>query len=240
MATPVKLPVTVEKIVQHTDTVKEFILRPKRRRPAFRPGQFLHLAIDPYDPSFNWPESRVFSIASSPRKEALRIIFGVKGAFTARMFREVREGDELWVKLPYGNFTFADDGRQFVLVAGGTGITPFMSCLESAIDNGTDSTISLYYGMKGHNSVICSDLLKACAETLSNFRYCCYLEDGSKIADVSRCEKGILSIEDIVAENGNGNTIFYLSGPIPMIKDFRASLIARHVAVSNIKVDDWE
>ena len=39
----------------------------RRRCPLFKPGQFLHLAIDPYDGAGFWPESRVFSIASSPR-----------------------------------------------------------------------------------------------------------------------------------------------------------------------------
>ena len=34
--------------------------------PRFTPGQFLHLALDPYDADGFWPDSRVFSIASSP------------------------------------------------------------------------------------------------------------------------------------------------------------------------------
>ncbi len=241
MATPVKLPVHVEKIVRHTETVKEFILRPKRRPPLFRPGQFLHLAIDPYDPSFNWPESRVFSIASSPGEEILRVVFGVKGAFTARMFNEVKEGDELWVKLPYGSFTFREDGRPLVLIAGGTGITPFMSYLAGAVDSRTDNTISLYYGMKSYDVAICRDLLKRCMERIRNFSCCCYFEDGSAIEGLGRCEKGMLSTDRIIGENrARENCVFYLSGPIPMIRNFRTSLVAHDVPESNIKVDDWE
>ena len=32
----------------------------------FKPGQFLHLALDAFEPGGFWPESRVFSIASAP------------------------------------------------------------------------------------------------------------------------------------------------------------------------------
>ena len=66
MSTPVKLPAEVENIIHHTDGVKSFIMKPLKPCPNFKPGQFLHLAIDEYDPSFHWPESRVFSIANSP------------------------------------------------------------------------------------------------------------------------------------------------------------------------------
>ena len=110
-------------------------MAPLEKCPSFKPGQFLHLAIDNYDPGFHWPESRVFSVASSPtRLETIRITFSVKGKYTKRMFTEVEEGDIVWLKLPYGSFTFTKH-KSLIFVAGGTGITPFLSFLEYAIDN---------------------------------------------------------------------------------------------------------
>ena len=82
MPTPIKLPAEVETIIQHTEDVKSFLMLPLKRCPNFKPGQFLHLAIDQYDPSFHWPESRVFSIANSPtRRDKIILWCSVSGVF---------------------------------------------------------------------------------------------------------------------------------------------------------------
>ena len=99
--------------------------------PRFKPGQFMHLALDPYEPGGFWPESRVFSIASSPGdRHRLTITYAVKGAFTGRMERELAPGVSVCAKLPYGEF-MVDPTRDAVLFAGGTGITAFAAFLRS-------------------------------------------------------------------------------------------------------------
>ena len=86
MSTPRKISCSVTDILVHGDDVYTVQLLPERAVPAFSPGQFLHLALDEYDPSGFWPESRVFSIASSPRdRERVSLCYSVKGAYTARM-----------------------------------------------------------------------------------------------------------------------------------------------------------
>src|SRR6266446_3893063 len=78
-------------------------LGPGNRLPPFRAGQFLHLTVDDYDPSGFWPESRVFSIASSPaERRRIRICFAVKGRYTTKMEEAVKRSKEVWIKLPYG------------------------------------------------------------------------------------------------------------------------------------------
>src|ERR1035438_8343115 len=94
-------------------------------------GQFLHLTVDDYDPSGFWPESRVFSIASSPReRKRLRICYSVKGRYTTKMEQVLKVGGEVWVKLPYGDFVI-DGSNDAVLLAGGTGISAFTAFLQS-------------------------------------------------------------------------------------------------------------
>ena len=57
----------------------------------FFPGQFLHLAIDPdYDGIGQWPESRCFSIQSSPDEHTLKITYSVKGSFTQKMEQQLK------------------------------------------------------------------------------------------------------------------------------------------------------
>ena len=126
-----KLACRVEQIVAHGDGVYTLALRPERPAPRFRAGQFLHLALDPYDPTRFWPDSRVFSIASPPSQpDLLRISYSVRGRFTARMERELVEGQQVWIKMPYGDFVIGG-GADVVLFAGGTGISAFTAYLES-------------------------------------------------------------------------------------------------------------
>ena len=88
-----KLGCVVEQIVDHGERVYTLALRPERPVPRFRAGQFLHLALDPYDPTGFWPESRVFSIASPPaERDGVRITYAVHGRFTARMESDLRRG----------------------------------------------------------------------------------------------------------------------------------------------------
>jgi len=67
MSNPISIQSKVLSVIHHDDTVSTITLKPSRRLPNFKPGQFLHLALDPYDPTVGfWPESRVFSIAATP------------------------------------------------------------------------------------------------------------------------------------------------------------------------------
>ena len=90
MASPSKIQAELVEKIAYSDSVMEYIFKPHGRVPRFKAGQFLHLAIDPYDPSFEWPESRVFSIASSSlNRNIIRLIISIKGKFTKRIFMEL-------------------------------------------------------------------------------------------------------------------------------------------------------
>jgi len=117
MSIKVKIPAIVEKVIKHTDNVCSYVMIAQKRCPRFKPGQFLHLSIDSYDPSFQWPESRVFSIASSPTKrDRLKITFAIKGKYTKRMFDEIKVNDIVWLKLPYGYFVIEKKSPEIILL----------------------------------------------------------------------------------------------------------------------------
>ena len=131
--------------------------------PRFKPGQFLHLALDAYEPGGFWPDSRVFSIASSPReRDRLAITYAVKGAFTSQDgSASSSEGREVWVKLPYGEFV-VDASRDAVLFAGGTGVTAFTAFLQS-LEAETAPRVLLFYGARTPELFIYGPLAEACA-----------------------------------------------------------------------------
>lgn len=235
MATPVKVKVLVNRVVKHTPSVVSYRFTPLGRVPKFHPGQFLHLALDPYSPDRLWPESRVFSIASatSERARDLSVTISVKGAYTQRIFDTLREGSECWLKLPYGEFLFPDD-RPLALIAGGVGITPYLSLLKQRLETKPEQPIYLFYGVRSAEYYLFSELLDRCVAELPRFQKTVYCEDGSMEA-----HKGILDI-DAIHDTAQDGSIFYLSGPPAMISAFRNRLNALGVEQNRIRVDDWE
>jgi ferredoxin-NADP reductase len=235
MANPAKIQAIVREVVRHTDSVVSYRFAPQGRVPKFRSGQFLHIALDDYHPDMQWPESRVFSIASSPsqRHVELAVTISVKGRFTERIYQSLETGSECWLKLPYGEFCFPKD-KHATLIAGGVGITPYLSLLKQMLEEKSEQAVSLYYGIRSAEYYLFSDLLDRCEAELPNFSKTVYCEDGSFFG-----EKGILNIQTIneVAPEGS---LFYLSGPPEMIQSFREYLITQGVSEKQVITDDWE
>lgn len=235
MANPVKIKATVKQVVKHSDAVVSYHLVPQGRVPKFHAGQFLHLALDAYAPDTQWPESRVFSIASSPtvRSHELAVTLAVKGRFTARIFQTLEPGSECWLKLPYGEFLFPPD-RHLTLIAGGVGITPYLSLLQQMLEEESGQAVTLFYGVRSARHYLFEDLLSRCMTALPNFSMTLYCEDGSLPA-----KKGILDIDAIHAAAPDAS-LFYLSGPPGMIHAFKHRLSNLGVDLPRIRVDDWE
>lgn len=237
MATAQKLRCQVTRLVDHGERVYTVELRPERPAPRFRPGQFLHLALDDYDPSGFWPESRVFSIASAPaQRDLLRISYSVRGRFTARMERELAEGRRVWVKLPYGDFII-EDTSDIVLFAGGTGITAFTAFLDG-LPSTFGHTVTLAYGARTPELLIYRDLLTARAALIPALRTCYFVERGEPAPDRVI---GRLSVEAVWPHiPAPGQATYYLSGPPVMLRTLTADLRGRGIAAGAIRIDAWE
>jgi len=128
MAIVKKYPAKIVNIKNHIEGVYTLEIESLGKSFKYEPGQFLHLAMDEYDPSGQWPESRCFSMQSAPGQPLLRITYAVKGKFTSRMEKQLQPGSEITLKLPYGDmFIKPHNKNNTVFIAGGTGITPFLS-----------------------------------------------------------------------------------------------------------------
>ena len=239
MAVVVKLPASIIRAEKHTGEICTLTLKPHKPFPAFKPGQFLHLAMDAYDPSYPWPESRVFSIASSPlEKNILRITFIIKGDFTRRMYNELKENDVVWLKLPYGEFTFPGTSPS-VFIAGGTGITPFVAFLETIrAGNPNPASVQLHYGVRDEPQLLYSGLIQSCSEGISGFRHFLYIENHDNCS-LPGIIPGKIDIEKIYSMNRADDVIYYLSGPNEMIISFRNFLKDKGVSSSHIRTDEW-
>ena len=223
MLNPKKYNAIVKKITDYSEGIYSVLFK----MPSvvkFKPGQFLHLTLDEYDQSSGyWPESRVFSISSSPNTDEVEIVYSVKGVYTKRMSEELSESKSVWLKMPYGDFIIENhikSGEKVFLVAGGTGISPFISFLRS-YKNGYD--ITLYYGIRNQKLYIYKEIL----ENLKNNINLNVIE-------------GLMNVEDIskkIFENSNSKT--FISGPINMINSYKEKLINLGYDKNNIIIDEW-
>jgi ferredoxin-NADP reductase len=245
---PIKLRSRIASIDDLGSGIYAVTMKTQGRMPRFRPGQFLHLAIDAYDPNGGfWPESRVFSIASCDQTGAITIVYSVKGAYTARMAATLSEGREVWLKMPYGDFVIeskALPGQSIVLIAGGTGLTPFVPYLQKLTATGDVSrTIRLYYGVKEWRVILFPEVLARCVDSsLLDLRlWIENEEDAARESKLGRAVLGRLDIEKIAAEcKALGSTVFFLSGPPMMIMSFRDFLIRGGVSAECVQIDEWE
>ena len=220
----------VRDVTDHGERVYTVDLEPSMAVPRFTPGQFLHLALDPYQPDGFWPESRVFSIASSPsERDRLSITYAVKGAFTTRMEGELAVGGSAWVKLPYGEFV-VDPARDAVLFAGGTGITAFTAYLGSLPPSGAQR-VALFYGARTPDLFVYGNFATSRAAEVSGLdvHLVCEATDGRLSA--AGAWPVIESFDD---------PLVYLSGPPAMLTAVTTQLRTRGVAEADIRTDAWE
>jgi Flavodoxin reductases (ferredoxin-NADPH reductases) family 1 len=243
MSTPIKIKCTVSSIDAHSDSVFTVKLNPVRRLPRFKAGQFLHLALDSYDPTGGyWPESRVFSIASAPFDSEIVIAYAVKGKFTLRMKEELEVGKDVWIKLPYGHFVVSSTpDEEVVLVAGGTGITPFIPFLLKEINNPSGEKISLVYGVRRPELLIFGDVITDALANLNGFRFYAFYEEHANSVFQFPMKQGRLTMDAILQATADPTkAVFYLSGPVEMINTFKNGLKDTGINETKIHVDEWE
>jgi ferredoxin-NADP reductase len=247
MANPVKIRGTIAALTKHDECVFTVTILPEQRVPRFKAGQFLHLTLDDYDPQGGfWPESRVFSIASAPTCQQVEIVYSVKGRYTTRMRNELTTGRQVWLKLPYGGFsidTAAAAGQDIVLVAGGTGISPFLSYLRTMLNGNLNTRrIHLLYGIRKPEYLLCPEVLSACCSTIKGFNMDLYVENGADTAlSRVRQQSGMIQLNRIL-EAGKAMTdpAFFLSGPPAMITHLQKGLSSAGTKAEQIKIDEWE
>jgi ferredoxin-NADP reductase len=233
---PQKLRCRVEEIVAHGGQVYSLILIPEHPAPRFQPGQFLHLALDEYNPGDFWPDSRSFSIASAPaERDRLRITFAVKGRFSSRMEAELHPGRDVWVKLPYGEF-IVEAGSETCLLAGGTGITAFTAFLSTL---GPDllCPITFFYGARRSDLLIYRPQVEAAAKICPRLHPIFLIEEGQD----SGCLSGRIDLNLIWRSLSDPLAVtYYLSGPPVMLKTLSVDLAERGVARERVRLDAWE
>ncbi|WP_427004905.1 2Fe-2S iron-sulfur cluster-binding protein [Pseudarthrobacter sp. H2] len=127
---------------------------------SYRPGQFLTVRIPSERPG---GAARCYSLCSSPQQdEQLKItIKRTRDGYGSNWICDnVEEGHVLEVLKPAGTFVPDSLDSDFLLFAGGSGVTPVMSILKSALTSGT-GLVTMVYANRDEQNVIFKDELIA-------------------------------------------------------------------------------
>ncbi|MCP9487152.1 MAG: ferredoxin reductase family protein [Gaiellaceae bacterium MAG52_C11] len=231
------------------DSVTEIVMEPQGRPLIFMPGQFVFVGfrsialsegLHPFELSverqvFSFRAGEVgnqfhpFSITAAPGEPALRVTVKAIGDYT-RALRRLEPGADAVVEGPYGSFSNwnVPSGRQLWL-AGGIGVTPFLSMARSLGDRSGQS-IDFYYCVEHDEEAHFLDELEAIARRRADFR----------VTVVPRDRDGFLTASRLAEEHPDlASTHVLVCGPPAMIGSLRAQLTAAGVPDRQIHAEEF-
>lgn len=213
---PYRITLKVADITDITGTSKSIRLVPlDGYLPPFQAGQYINLFVEVN----GIRTGRPYSISSSPAQKAyyeITVKRKAGGFVSAYLLDQVNVGDILESTGPAGHFHYNPlyQGKRLVFLAGGSGITPFMSMIREVTDRSLNRNIHLIYGCRSPEDVPFLDELKYRAEKFSNFTFDIVISDP---ADGWDGLTGLIDADLIKKIIGDidGST-FYICGPSQM------------------------
>ena len=223
------LPYTVDVVNHPNNATTEVVLRAKgeTRLAHARAGQFLFVRF-PSDPALD--EAHPFTISSHPGSDLVRITVKACGDFTRDLFAKLKPGMDAVLEGPYGMFDYKSGGQKQIWIAGGIGLTPFLSFIRD-MDGNLDRDVDFYYNVRHPEESLFTDEIHAAAK--KNPRLKPHVRHSSK--------DGSLSIEHILADIGGdvkGHHV-YLCGPLPMTQAFESKFLALGVPQEHIHYEEF-
>jgi len=222
-----KLHYVVKSVRLLNDNVVNIVMEPLGPELRFKPGQFVFVSFKGKGIS---RESHPFSITSSPGEKNISITTKKLGDYTDKLDKVPVEA-MAEVEGPFGvfSYTLAKNNRQ-IWIAGGIGITPFVSMAKSLKPNG-DYDIDLYYCLRNEREAVYLEDLKNIAQALrGGFKIIPFYSDAEGFinADVIERESEKLNDKDI-----------FICAPPPMIASLKAQFLAKGISKKLIYSEEF-
>ncbi len=205
----------VIEIIERSKAVRSFRFKDVETED-FEAGQFflLTLQVDGQD------VVKPFSFSNSPTEKGyIEFTKKLTDSPFSRALSKLKVGDQISIKMPFGDFSLDKNDKKVVFIAGGIGITPFRSVVKYATDAGMTNDIVLLYGNDAEQNITFKQDLDVLQDENINFRVVYTLSD----PDVKTCGwKGCCGYIDsgmIKTEVPDyKDRVFYLCGPPGMVK----------------------
>lgn len=208
---------------------------PPHEKLEFCAGQYLDFLLP-------GGKRRSFSMAHSPTNAELiqlHIRHVPGGAFTGRVFDEMKEKDMLRIQGPFGTFIARDNNRPSILIAGGTGLAPLKSMLELVREQGCDRELHLYWGARAKKDLYFDQQLQQWAEELNCLYYTPVLSEPDS-GDNWQGKIGWVH-EAVMADFPDlAGLDVYASGPPPMVEAIQRSFPEQGLEQGRLYFDSFE
>ncbi|MCW2241461.1 benzoate 1,2-dioxygenase electron transfer component BenC [Azospirillum canadense] len=183
-------------------------------RLSFLPGQYVNIQVP------GTSETRSYSFSSKPGAElATFLIRNVpNGLMSGYLSDRAKPGDRMTITGPLGSFYLRDVRRPVLMLAGGTGLAPFLSMLgRLAEEGGAGHPVHLVYGVTHDSDLVEMETLRAYAERIPDFTFAtCVADEGS-----SHARKGYVTHHLDAGHLNAGDVDVYLCGPPAMVEAVR-------------------
>jgi predicted ferric reductase len=213
---------TVAEVRRPTDATLEVRLEPARSPPAFRAGQFVFLA---FGGELGW-QRHPFSVASAASERQLEVAIKASGDYTRGLRGALGPGTPAKVVGPFGGFDYRQGGQEQIWIAGGIGVTPFMSWIRS-LDEAFDRHVDFYYPLARETDTIYLDEVEAAGVRHPTFHPHVVYTD----------RDGLLTPEQAMGARLREDVWVYMCGPSPMMESFSRGFGRLGVAPSRVR---WE
>lgn len=184
----------------------------------YKAGQFVQFQVPEYELT-DEPVYRAYSMASNPaetNKVELEIRLVPNGICTTYVHKHLKEGEEVIMNGPYGDFFLQDSERKVVCIAGGSGMAPIKSILYNMLENGIDRQTQYFFGARSKRDLFLLDEMSDLEKKLPNFKFIPALSEPEE-DDKWEGEVGLITeVLDKYMESGE-NIEAYLCGSPGMI-----------------------
>lgn len=181
---------------------------------------------------------RTFTLASAPYESSLMIATRIRDTSFKRTLKNMEVGSEIMFDGPFGSLTLdAQSSLPVVFLAGGIGVTLPRSIITQATHEQLPRDLILLSSNHSPQDGIFMEEFTRLAAHNKHFSFVPTVTDPD---DSWTGEKGLITIDMIRRHVSDiTSTLFYLSGPIPMVNAMRTMLTEAGVNKFNMRIDDF-
>lgn len=211
---------TLANITRHADAALEVSFG-LDQAPVFLPGQYVNIGVP------DSGQTRSYSFSSRPGDtHASFLIKHVPGGLMSTWLERAQPGDRVPMTGPLGSFYLREVMRPLLLLAGGTGLAPFLSMLEVLAQRGEARPITLIYGVTRDQDLVLVEALEAFAARLPQLTVVTCVAD----PQTAHPRQGYVTQHMAREALHDGDVDVYLCGPPPMVDAVRQHF--KHQGVS--------
>src|SRR6266852_2461097 len=227
-----------------SETVAEGTMAFRFAKPAdfeFEPGHSVNVSlIDPPETDHKG-NSRSFSLVSAPYQTELVIATRIRDTAFKRSLKAMPAGGRIHLRGPAGKFTLdGADARPAVFLAGGIGITPFVSMSRQAARDRLARELWLFYPNRRPEDAAFLDELVALPRANPRYRFVGTMTEMEKSSRPWSGETGFLDramlerhLKDLAA------SVYYVAGPPGLVETMQKMLAAAGVEDESIRTDEF-